>query len=138
MGVMTFQDPLRLFHAPTRAWFAGTLGSPTDAQVGAWEAIAQGSDTLVIAPTGSGKTLAAFLVALDRLMFTPPSPSPGTRVLYISPLKALGTDVRRNLSAPLVGMRNAAASIDGEEARSGDATVTAHPVSVGEIGRAHV
>ena len=72
------------------------------AQAQAWAAIADGNNTLVIAPTGSGKTLAAFLWAIDRLAATPPeTPKPGTRVLYVSPLKALAVDVERNLRSPL-------------------------------------
>ena len=84
---------------------------PTPAQAQAWNAIADGHDTLVIAPTGSGKTLAAFLWALDRLAdLTRPagqpreSAAPGTRVLYVSPLKALAVDVERNLRTPLTGI----------------------------------
>ncbi|WP_120337508.1 Lhr family ATP-dependent helicase [Cryobacterium soli] len=144
----------------TRTWFSGAFDAPTEAQLGAWDAISRGSHTLVVAPTGSGKTLAAFLWALDRLYSastgeaavvdaatgvapastdtgTPAGSGPaesagdasapsgsaarsasatsaasaaptGTRVLYISPLKALGVDVERNLRAPLVGIGQAA------------------------------
>ncbi len=98
------------FAEPTRQWFSGAFAEPTAAQTGAWEAIRGGHNVLVIAPTGSGKTLAAFLAALDRLAFGPP-PESGRqrcRVLYISPLKALGVDVERNLRAPLAGLRQAA------------------------------
>ncbi|AYG05284.1 ATP-dependent helicase [Gryllotalpicola protaetiae] len=108
-------DTLERFSAATRQWFAGAFSAPTAAQLGAWEAISSGRNTLVIAPTGSGKTLAAFLWAIDRLMTEPPAaeipakpasrrPRSGTRVLYISPLKALGVDVERNLRSPLVGI----------------------------------
>src|SRR5690606_224821 len=76
-------------------------------QVGAWDGIASDQHVLVVAPTGSGKTLAAFLTAIDELM--KPSDSVGTRVLYISPLKALAVDVERNLRSPLVGITHAAA-----------------------------
>ncbi len=102
------------FTAPTREWFLGAFNSPTPAQSGAWEAIADGAHALVVAPTGSGKTLAAFLWALNGLASepapgTPAKPSrPGTRVLYISPLKALGVDVERNLRAPLIGITQTA------------------------------
>ncbi|HEY3866962.1 MAG TPA: DEAD/DEAH box helicase [Actinocrinis sp.] len=98
------------FAEPTRQWFAGAFERPTAAQTGAWEAIGGGRNVLVIAPTGSGKTLAAFLAALDRLAFGPPpqSAKKRCRVLYISPLKALGVDVERNLRAPLAGLRQAA------------------------------
>ncbi|VAZ82423.1 ATP-dependent helicase [Mycobacterium persicum] len=96
-------DPLGRFSAITRDWFASTFAAPTAAQASAWAAIAAGDNTLVIAPTGSGKTLAAFLWALDSLAAAPGRPA-GTRVLYISPLKALGVDVERNLRTPLAGL----------------------------------
>jgi ATP-dependent helicase Lhr and Lhr-like helicase len=102
--------PLEGFSPAARAWFSGVFAEPTPAQAEAWEAIGKGKDTLVIAPTGSGKTLAAFLWALDRLSVTPPPEDPQRRcrVLYISPLKALATDIERNLRAPLTGIRHAA------------------------------
>ena len=104
---------LESFSAATRAWFTGVFAEPTRAQAQAWTAIGKGDDTLVIAPTGSGKTLAAFLWALDRLAATPPSADPKRRcrILYISPLKALATDIERNLRAPLTGIRHAARSL---------------------------
>ena len=98
-------DPLGRFSALTREWFTGTFAAPTDAQAQAWSAIADGDNTLVIAPTGSGKTLAAFLWAIDQLAGTEPRPAgAGTRVLYVSPLKALAVDVERNLRTPLTGV----------------------------------
>jgi ATP-dependent Lhr-like helicase len=99
-------DPLARFSPTTREWFVSTFDAPTAAQAGAWEAIAGGHNSLVIAPTGSGKTLAAFLWALDslaRLGGAPDRPT-GTRVLYVSPLKALAVDVERNLRTPLTGL----------------------------------
>jgi ATP-dependent Lhr-like helicase len=90
------------FSPLTRRWFAGTFPAPTPAQAQAWEAIADGEHTLVIAPTGSGKTLAAFLWAIDLLAHD--QSRDGTRVLYISPLKALAIDVERNLRTPLAGI----------------------------------
>lgn len=95
------------FHPVMRQWIQEAFASPTLAQQLAWPAIAKGDHTLLLAPTGSGKTLAAFLVALNRIMFEPPSneTSPGMSVIYISPLKALGVDVERNLRAPLAGVR---------------------------------
>lgn len=96
-------DPLGRFSAVTREWFTGTFAAPTTAQAHAWEAVAEGHDTLVIAPTGSGKTLAAFLWAIDRLAAHPERQA-GTRVLYVSPLKALAVDVERNLRTPLAGL----------------------------------
>ncbi len=98
-------DSLTRFSALTREWFAGTFAEPTPAQAQAWAAIADGANTLVIAPTGSGKTLAAFLWAIDRLADSEPRPpTAGTRVLYVSPLKALAVDVERNLRTPLTGI----------------------------------
>jgi len=98
-------DPLGRFSALTREWFTGTFAAPTAAQAEAWSAIADGDNTLVIAPTGSGKTLAAFLWAIDRLASSEPRPArAGTRVLYVSPLKALAVDVERNLRTPLTGI----------------------------------
>ncbi len=95
-------DPLDRFSPLTRRWFTGTFPAPTAAQARAWEAIADGDHTLVIAPTGSGKTLAAFLWAIDQLAHA--EAATGTRVLYISPLKALAIDVERNLRTPLAGI----------------------------------
>jgi ATP-dependent helicase Lhr and Lhr-like helicase len=106
-------DPLASlarFSVVTRDWFAGTFAAPTPAQADAWAAIADGHNTLVIAPTGSGKTLAAFLWAIDALAGAPRSErEPGTRVLYVSPLKALAVDVERNLRTPMAGMARVAA-----------------------------
>ncbi|WP_229684022.1 Lhr family ATP-dependent helicase [Nocardia camponoti] len=119
------------FSQATREWFDGAFDGPTSAQLGAWEAIAGGMNTLVIAPTGSGKTLSAFLSAIDRLANREP-PEPGTKrgtsVLYISPLKALAVDVERNLRAPLVGVTQTAKRLGLEPpditvgVRSGDTT----------------
>ncbi|WP_067562121.1 ATP-dependent helicase [Nocardia acidivorans] len=116
------------FSPATREWFDGAFPAPTAAQLGAWEAIAAGQHTLVVAPTGSGKTLSAFLWAIDRLATREPvakgkaarggkaagkaeaekAAKPKTSVLYISPLKALAVDVERNLRAPLVGVTQTA------------------------------
>ncbi|MES9605796.1 DEAD/DEAH box helicase [Actinomadura sp. NPDC000929] len=103
-------DVLERFSPATRAWFTGAFAAPTPAQAGAWESIAGGDNTLVVAPTGSGKTLAAFLWSLDRLgtEALPEDPLHRCRVLYVSPLKALAVDVERNLRAPLTGIRHAA------------------------------
>src|SRR6266567_3054253 len=107
---LTGIDALDGFSPATRAWFEGAFAEPTQAQAGAWRAIGKGEDTLVVAPTGSGKTLAAFLWAIDKLAALPPPADPKrrTRVLYVSPLKALAVDIERNLRAPLTGIRQAA------------------------------
>ncbi|HEU0207315.1 MAG TPA: ATP-dependent helicase [Pseudolysinimonas sp.] len=104
------RDPLARFSPATREWFSGAFPQPTAAQAGAWDAISSGRHALVVAPTGSGKTLSAFLWSLDRLTTTPrpENPKHRTRVLYISPLKALGVDVERNLRSPLVGITQTA------------------------------
>src|SRR5690625_1499766 len=112
---------LDAFSAATRSWFETSFAAPTKAQLGAWETIASGQHALVIAPTGSGKTLAAFLSAIDRLISQPAESKHRTKVLYISPLKALGVDVERNLTAPLVGITQTAAAqgLDVPEIRTG-------------------
>ncbi|THV29661.1 ATP-dependent helicase [Glycomyces paridis] len=95
------------FSPATASWFHRAFGAPTAAQEGAWKAIGEDRNVLVVAPTGSGKTLAAFLSAIDALAAAPPPTDPKRRcrVLYLSPLKALGVDVERNLRAPLEGVR---------------------------------
>lgn len=119
-------DALSHFSAPVRDWFRTTFSAPTAAQEGAWESIRNGNNTLIIAPTGSGKTLAAFLWALDALHREHEAGTAGgTRILYISPLKALGADVKRNLRAPLAGITRLSGNDAGEPSitvgvRSGD------------------
>ena len=117
------------FTPATQDWFRGAFIAPTPAQAGAWEAISGGRHALVVAPTGSGKTLSAFLWAIDRVFrertaegadaekkrpatkrsSAKDAERPGrTRILYISPLKALGVDVERNLRSPLIGIGQSA------------------------------
>src|SRR3954464_11980708 len=97
------------FSLAVRAWFEASFDAPTDAQVKAWPAISRGEHTLLLAPTGSGKTLAAFLAAIDTLSSTATPPKDSrTRVLYISPLRALAIDIEKNLRAPLAGIQHAA------------------------------
>jgi ATP-dependent Lhr-like helicase len=88
------------FHPLIRQWFTERLGVPTDIQAQAWPRIVQGRHVLVTAPTGSGKTLTAFLWAINQLI-TGTWGRGQTRVLYISPQKALNNDIRRNLIFPL-------------------------------------
>ncbi|MFC5179575.1 ATP-dependent helicase [Nocardioides taihuensis] len=107
---MSDGSALTRFSEATRTWFGAAFAEPTPAQVGAWEAISGGRHALVVAPTGSGKTLSAFLWSIDRLLTSPPPADKRhrCRVLYISPLKALGVDVERNLRSPLTGIRHTA------------------------------
>jgi ATP-dependent Lhr-like helicase len=98
-------SPATGFSAATRAWFETAFAAPTPAQEQAWPAIASGGHVLLSAPTGSGKTLAAFLWALDRLGAEPDGGAERpTRLVYVSPLKALSYDIERNLRAPLRGI----------------------------------
>jgi ATP-dependent Lhr-like helicase len=95
------------FHPAVAAWFARTFDAPTPAQERAWPALQAGQHVLVAAPTGSGKTFAAFLAAIDQLVnegLEAPLPDE-TRIVYVSPLKALSNDIQRNLNAPLEGIR---------------------------------
>jgi ATP-dependent Lhr-like helicase len=117
-------DPLP-FHPLINTWFTETLGTPTAVQGEAWPRIERGEHLLALAPTGSGKTLAAFLPALSRLV-RGIYPAERLSVLYVSPLKALNEDIRRNLARPLEGIRARFAAA-GEalpqisaETRSGD------------------
>jgi ATP-dependent Lhr-like helicase len=114
-------SPLDAFAPRTREWFVRAFDAPTEAQAQAWPAIATGEHVLISAPTGSGKTLAAFLWALDRLAAERTGDARGadegapasgsvsgserrTRLVYVSPLKALSYDIERNLRAPLQGI----------------------------------
>ena len=91
---------LSQFHPLIRKWFTERMGAPTDIQSRAWPQIARGRHVLATAPTGSGKTLTAFLWAINQLV-TDVWGRGQTRILYVSPLKALNNDIRRNLTMPL-------------------------------------
>src|SRR5205807_1488733 len=120
------------FQPAVAEWFRRRFpDGPTDAQAQGWPHIATGADTLIAAPTGSGKTLAAFLVAIDRLYREHDrgvEVSIGTRVVYVSPLKALAVDIGENLERPLAEIAHVAAELglDAPEirvsVRTGDTT----------------
>src|ERR1700689_1048190 len=97
---------LDTFHPAVTSWFTRTFDAPTPAQAEAWPAIQSGRNVLVAAPTGSGKTFAAFLAAMDQLVLEGIEGAlpDETRVVYVSPLKALSNDIQRNLEAPLEGI----------------------------------
>src|SRR5262245_34593384 len=99
-------DVLDTFHPAVSAWFRRAFAAPTLAQVDAWPAIRAGRPVLVAAPTGSGKTFAAFLAAIDGLVRDGLAGrlADETRIVYVSPLKALSNDINRNLAAPLTGI----------------------------------
>jgi len=106
-------NALDSFHPAVAAWFARTFDAPTPAQERAWPALQSGQHVLVAAPTGSGKTFAAFLAAIDQLVregLAGPLPDE-TRIVYVSPLKALSNDIQRNLDAPLEGIREELAAL---------------------------
>jgi ATP-dependent Lhr-like helicase len=104
------QTVLDRFSPAVREWFVSRHSAPTPVQALGWPRIAAGEHVLLCAPTGSGKTLAAFLACLDRLSGGPRAATAGTRVLYISPLKALAYDIERNLAAPLTEIAELARS----------------------------
>ncbi|MEE3286055.1 MAG: DEAD/DEAH box helicase, partial [Planctomycetota bacterium] len=92
------------FHPLIQAWFASRFEAPTEPQSRGWPAIATGDHTLIAAPTGSGKTLTAFLAVIDRLLregLEGSDQERATRVVYVSPLRALSNDMHRNLQQPL-------------------------------------
>jgi ATP-dependent Lhr-like helicase len=95
--------PLSDFDPLVAEWFTNRFGNPTEPQIAGWREIRTGRNVLISAPTGSGKTLAAFLICLDSLVRAARSGdlTAETQILYISPLKALSNDVRKNLDGPL-------------------------------------
>ncbi len=99
---------LEPFHPVIRAWFAESLGAPSEPQRQGWPVIASGAHTLILAPTGSGKTLAAFLWELNALVSDGLEAPLGNamHLLYISPLKALNNDIQRNLTVPLAHLKS--------------------------------
>ncbi len=97
--------PLTPFHPTLASWFRDTFAEPTAPQREGWPAIRRGEHTLIAAPTGTGKTLAAFLTALDGLFRQGAALPDETQVLYVSPLKALGNDIQKNLQGPLDELR---------------------------------
>src|SRR5215472_17301268 len=99
---------LSLFHPAVAAWFGRNFAAPTPAQEEAWPAIQAGRHVLLAAPTGSGKTLAAFLAAIDDLVKQGLAGTleDRTRIVYVSPLKALSNDIKKNLALPLAGIRD--------------------------------
>ena len=126
------------FHPFVRQWFSSRLGVPTAAQTRGWDSIAGGRHTLIAAPTGSGKTLAAFLIAIDDLVresLNGPLPDE-VRVLYVSPLKALSTDIHKNLEEPRTGIAAIAAANGAAvpritaAVRTGDTTPSARAAMV--------
>src|ERR1017187_6559744 len=103
--------PFSNFDPLVAEWFTSRFGSPTEPQIKGWSEIASGRDVLISAPTGSGKTLAAFLICLDSLVRQSRAgnlPSE-TQVVYVSPLKALSTDIHKNLETPLAEIAELAA-----------------------------
>ena len=95
------------FHPLVRDWFRDRFGKPTPPQAAGWGEIARGRDTLIAAPTGSGKTLAAFLWSINQLIAPAETAQDHTQVVYISPLKALGNDIQKNLQEPLAEITRA-------------------------------
>jgi ATP-dependent Lhr-like helicase len=126
------------FHPAVRSWFERTFDAPTQAQERGWAEILAGRDTLIAAPTGSGKTLAAFLAAIDALVHRADAGllGEGIDVVYVSPLKALSSDVEKNLAAPLAGIRDAALALGlpappiRTALRTGDTTAAARAAIV--------
>src|SRR6266850_23423 len=105
------------FHPAVARWFGEKFGSPTEPQELGWPAIQSGGHTLIAAPTGSGKTLAAFFAELDQLFRDGLAGNlkDETRVVYVSPLKALSNDIHKNLEEPLAAIRAALLANEGRD-----------------------
>ena len=103
MSVGEIPVALAWAHPLVAEWFIQRFGTPTEPQEQGWPEILAGRTTLISAPTGSGKTLSAFLICIDRLVRKALDGSlrDCTEVLYVSPLKALGNDIQKNLEGPL-------------------------------------
>src|SRR2546421_2023549 len=108
------------FHPIVSSWFESRFGTPTEPQAAGWPRIQAGEDTLIAAPTGSGKTLAAFLACLDSMIRQGDGLPGETQVVYVSPLKALANDVRKNLLEPLAELRAAGVPDIRTAVRTGD------------------
>src|SRR5438874_3922200 len=100
--------PLSHFHPAIARWFSERIGEPSPPQIEGWPRIRSGRHTLIAAPTGSGKTLAAFLWAIDGLLRQGQALADETQVLYVSPLRALGNDIEKNLATPLAELADRA------------------------------
>src|SRR5438067_1490557 len=111
---------LQGFHPIVSGWFEGRFGTPTEPQLFGWPRIQAGEDTLIAAPTGSGKTLAAFLACLDAMIRQGDALPGETQVVYVSPLKALANDVRKNLLEPLAELRTLGVPEIRTAVRTGD------------------
>ena len=131
MGASILDD----FHPAVTSWFRRSFAAPTPAQESGWGAIASGTPALIAAPTGSGKTLAAFLSVIDALVREALAGGGAlpdeTRVIYVSPLKALSHDIDLNLQAPLSGIKEELTRLGLPEVelrtalRTGDTTTSA-------------
>ncbi len=126
-------DDLAPFHPAVAGWFRDRLGQPSPAQAQGWAAIRTGGHALICAPTGAGKTLAAFLSAIDALVREGEGLRDETRVVYVSPLKALGRDIEKNLAEPLAaiaaasGIRITTALRTGDTSAADRARMLRHP-----------
>ncbi len=114
-AVAASEDVVSRFHPVIETWFRRRFAAPTDAQTAGWPQIRSGRDVLIAAPTGSGKTLAAFLCGIDALVRQAEAgelEAATTQIVYVSPLKALGNDIQRNLEAPLEELTAVAQELD--------------------------